>query len=63
MARTLSEDEYDNLVAKVDNYEHALRRIRRNALTDDDGAWNDPYSSLERILDITTSLKEDGFPI
>ena len=58
MARTLSEDEYNDLIAKVDNLEHVLRDIAAWFV---DGSPYDKYEALDSIEELIDELKTQGY--
>jgi hypothetical protein len=60
-AMTLSEDKYNDLMAKVDIFEHALRSIHAAVSLEDGESWDDPYSLLESIDMEINELVEEGY--
>lgn len=59
MAMTLSEDAYNDLRAKIDNYEYALRQIA--SWYEDEGFLMDPLETIASVGEIIGDLKAEGY--
>lgn len=59
MATTLSEDDYNDLRAKIDNYEFALRDIA--SWFDEGMPVHDPFAALDSINEVIGDLKTEGY--